>query len=118
MQPAGHRSLIADDARRTFNTPDAIASGVLKLIETEFQRNQAAVLMITKQPTLLAGTPWLQHSIQERNPSVAPLNLMQIELIRRMRAALDAGNEDAATKLGELVRLTIQGVASGLRTTG
>ncbi|HUQ71003.1 MAG TPA: phosphoenolpyruvate carboxylase [Planctomycetaceae bacterium] len=94
------------------------ASAVWQLIETEFQRSQAAVLMITKQPTLLAGTPWLQHSIQERNPSVDPLNLMQIELIRRMRSALDAGQEDAVLRLGELVRLTIQGVASGLRTTG
>jgi phosphoenolpyruvate carboxylase len=94
------------------------ASAVWALIEAEFLRSQAAVLMITREPTLLAGTPWLQRSIQERNPSVDPLNLMQIELIRRMRAAMDAGQEDAAVRLGELIRLTIQGVASGLRTTG
>jgi phosphoenolpyruvate carboxylase len=94
------------------------ASAVWELINAEYQRSQAAVLMITRQPTLLAGTPWLQRSIQERNPSVDPLNLMQIELIRRMREEVDADHEDAAANLGELVRLTIQGVASGLRTTG
>jgi len=38
----------------------------------------------SRQIALLAGTPWLQQSIQERNPSVDPLNLIQIELIRRM----------------------------------
>ncbi|HET6423677.1 MAG TPA: phosphoenolpyruvate carboxylase, partial [Planctomycetaceae bacterium] len=91
---------------------------VWKLIEDEFHRSQAVVLMITRQPTLLAGTPWLQQSILERNPSVDPLNLIQIELIRRMRTAMEEGKEDVADRLGQLVRLTIQGVASGLRTTG
>lgn len=91
---------------------------VWQLIQEEFHRSQAVVLMITKQPALLAGTPWLQQSIQERNPSVDPLNLIQIELIRRMRTAMEDGKEDVADRLGQLVRLTIQGVASGLRTTG
>lgn len=96
----------------------ATGQEVWKLIEDEFHRSQAVVLMITRQPALLAGTPWLQQSILERNPSVDPLNLIQIELIRRMRTAMEEGKEDVADRLGQLVRLTIQGVASGLRTTG
>ncbi len=91
---------------------------VWQLIQEEFHRSQAVVLMVTRQPALLAGTPWLQQSILERNPSVDPLNLIQIELIRRMRTAMEEGKEDVADRLGQLVRLTIQGVASGLRTTG
>jgi len=98
--------------------PGASATGVWHLIQDEYQLSQAAVLMITREPALLAGTPWLQRSIQERNPSVDPLNLIQIELLRRMRAALEAGDESTAARLSELVRLTIQGVAAGLRTTG
>lgn len=97
---------------------DSPARQVWSLIEAEFQQTKAAVLMITGEPELLANTPWLQRSIQERNPSVDPLNLIQIELIKRMRTAMDGGDEETATRLGELVRLTIQGVASGLRTTG
>lgn len=96
----------------------ATGQNVWQVIEAEYHRSQAVVLMITRQPTLLAGTPWLQQSILERNPSVDPLNLIQIELIRRMRTAMEDGKEDVADRLGQLVRLTIQGVASGLRTTG
>jgi phosphoenolpyruvate carboxylase len=91
---------------------------VWQMIQDEYHRSQSVVLMITRQPALLAGTPWLQQSILERNPSVDPLNLIQIELIRRMRTAMEEGKEDVADRLGQLVRLTIQGVASGLRTTG
>ena len=98
--------------------PDSDARAVWTLIEQEFQRTQSATLMITQEPVLLANTPWLQRSIQERNPSVDPLNLIQIELIRRMRAAIDQNDEETATRLSELARFTIQGVASGLRTTG
>jgi phosphoenolpyruvate carboxylase len=97
---------------------DSPAREVWSLIEAEFQETQAAVLMITREPSLLADTPWLQRSIQERNPSVDPLNMIQIELIRRTRAAVDHGDEATVARLTELTRLTIQGVASGLRTTG
>jgi phosphoenolpyruvate carboxylase len=79
--------------------------------------------MITRQPELLGGTAWLQRSIQERNPFVDPLNLIQIELIQRQRArdgSLPAPANESETNdpLRELIRLTIQGVAAGLRTTG
>jgi phosphoenolpyruvate carboxylase len=99
-------------------TRDPQAEEVWRLIEEEYQRSQAAVLMVTGEPALLSGLPWLQRSIQERNPSVDPLNLIQIELLRRMRTAMEQGADDLVERLSELTRLTIQGVAAGLRTTG
>jgi phosphoenolpyruvate carboxylase len=88
-------------------------------VAAEYQLSRGAVLMITHQPELLGGTGWLQRSIQERNPFVDPLNLIQIELIQRQRATGAAPSEaDEANPLRELIRLTIQGVAAGLRTTG
>ena len=95
-----------------------VTQNVWSMIAGEFEQSKAAVLMITGQPALLADTPWLQKSIQERNPYVDPLNLIQIELIRRLRAAAEAGDDATGERLRHLVRLTIQGVASGLRTTG
>lgn len=95
-----------------------IGKRLWSMIAGEFEHSRASVLMIAGQPSLLAGTPWLQQSIQERNPFVDPLNLIQIELIRRLRAATDAGDDAAVERLRQLARLTIQGVASGLRTTG
>lgn len=94
------------------------AQTVWKMIEEEYHRSRAAVLMITREPALLSGTPWLQRSIQERNPTVDPLNLIQIELMRRIRQAVEQGQDELAERLGELARLTIQGIAAGLRTTG
>lgn len=98
--------------------PAAETQTVWQTIEDEFYRAQAAILMITRQPALLAGTPWLQQSIQQRNPYVDPLNLIQIELMRRLRAANSSGQSAGTEKQEELVRLTIQGIAAGLRTTG
>jgi len=98
--------------------PGEDTQAVWQTIEDEFYRSQAAILMITRQPALLAGTPWLQQSIQQRNPYVDPLNLIQIELMRRLRAATASGQNTDTERLEELGRLTIQGIAAGLRTTG
>ena len=104
-------------ARRYAQLLPASESGeqVWNMIAEEFQRTTSSVLMVTGEPALLAATPWLQQSIQERNPYVDPLNLIQIELIGRMRKEEAAGNEAAVEGLRDLMRLSIQGVASGLR---
>ena len=83
------------------------------LIASERDRTRQAILDLTGESELLAGTPWLQASIDVRNPYIDPLNLIQIELLRRRRA----GGEDA-DRWKHLLRLTIQGVAAGMRTTG
>jgi phosphoenolpyruvate carboxylase len=61
---------------------------------------------------LLDSVPWLQRSIRERDPNVDPLNLIQIELLRKL-----ATTEDDAG-LRDLLRQSIQGVSAGMRTTG
>ena len=65
---------------------------------------------------LLASTPWFQGSIEVRNPSIDPLNLIQIELMRRRRA--NPPPDDVHDPLRDLLRLTVQGIAAGMRTTG
>ena len=99
----------------------AESEAVWTMIHKEYERTRAAILLVTGQQDLLGGVPWLQRSIRERNPYIDPLNLIQIELIRRLRALPDDATEtpaDLASRLRELTRLTIQGVAAGLRTTG
>jgi phosphoenolpyruvate carboxylase len=97
------------------------AEAIWQMIRDEYARSRAAVLLVTRQQDLLSHISWLQRSIRERNPYVDPLNLIQIELIRRLRALPDEPSEQVAAKaeqLRELIRLSIQGVAAGLRTTG
>jgi phosphoenolpyruvate carboxylase len=45
------------------------------------------------------------------------LNLLQIDLLRRLRAVAGEATPDA-DEWAHLIRLTIQGVAAGMRTTG
>jgi phosphoenolpyruvate carboxylase len=89
------------------------ARPVWDAIAREHARSAAAVLQITGLPDLLADTPWMGQSLSQRNPLVDPLNLIQVELLRRRRAA-----EDPNPELDELLRLSIQGIAAGMRTTG
>jgi phosphoenolpyruvate carboxylase len=64
---------------------------------------------------LLDTSPVLQRSIARRNPYVDPLSYIQIELLRRLRAAPE-GTEHAA--LEDAILLSISGVAAGLKNTG
>jgi phosphoenolpyruvate carboxylase len=79
----------------------------------------AAVLAITEQPVLLADNGVLRRSIEVRNPYVDPINLIQIELLRRLALTPDGEAGDAASAvLRHALRITISGVAAGMRNTG
>jgi phosphoenolpyruvate carboxylase len=98
--------------------PDrALADRVFAAIRGEYDRTHAAVLSITGQPALLAGDPVIQRSIQLRNPYVDPLNYLQVEMLRRLRALSDPDGTGAEA-LREVLQLTINGIAAGLRNTG
>ena len=88
------------------------------MIAAEYERSRDAVLRTNGQPELLEEIPWLQQSIRVRNPNTDPLNLLQVEWLRRLREAERRGDEERQTECRELLRLTIEGVAAGMRTTG
>lgn len=71
-----------------------------------------ALLEVTGHRRLLDENPVLQRSIEVRNPYVDPINLVQVELLRRLR---DAENEP---RLRDALLVTINGVAAGMRNTG
>jgi phosphoenolpyruvate carboxylase len=54
----------------------------------------------------------LRRSIDVRNPYVDPINLLQIELLRRLRG----GDDDP--RLEHALMVTINGIAAGMRNTG
>jgi phosphoenolpyruvate carboxylase len=86
-------------------------------LRVEYEKSRTAVLSITGKADLLDTVPWLKRSIAVRNPYVDALNLIQLELMSRRRGVSD---DDAAGRdaLEELLRLSVQGIAAGLRTTG
>ncbi len=72
------------------------------------------LLALIEHQALLETNPVMQWSIAVRNPYADPLHLLQAELIRRHRAA--AGNVDPAIALA--LKVTIAGIAAGMRNTG
>ncbi len=75
------------------------------------------VLSISGHSNLLEADPITQNAIHLRNPYLDPLNYLQVEMLRRLRALPDPEAPEAEA-LREVVVLTINGIAAGLRSTG
>src|SRR4029453_4731679 len=73
-----------------------------------------SVLKATGKERLLTENAVLRRSIEVRNPSVYPIKLVQIELLRRLRE--DDGAADA--QIGNAFMVTVNGIAAGMRNTG
>ncbi len=87
------------------------------MLRLRLQRAIEAVIDVTGHQQLLADNPVLRRSIDVRNPYVDPINLLQVELLRRLRAAPDANAEETVW-LRRALLVTINGVAAGMRNTG
>ena len=90
---------------------------IKSMITDEFRRSRDAILLITENNELMDGTPWLKESIRIRNRYIDPLNLIQVELLRRSRSCSGA-EEKQIEELRHLSRLTINGIVAGMRTSG
>ena len=67
---------------------------------------------ITGVDSLLADNPSLARSVRRRYPYLLPLNVIQLELLRRYRE----GTDDPL--VGHGIRLTMNGLATALRNSG
>ncbi len=94
-----------------------LATHIFSSIRDEYERTRESVLVISGHTTLLEKESVTQRAIQVRNPYVDPLNYLQVETLHRLRALPDQ-NSAEATSLREVMALTINGIASGLRNTG
>jgi phosphoenolpyruvate carboxylase len=71
------------------------------------------VLQATGKERLLTENVVLRRSIEVRNPYVYPINLVQIELLRRLRE-----DGDADPQISKAFMVTVNGIAAGMRNTG
>jgi phosphoenolpyruvate carboxylase len=88
------------------------------LIAAERDRTRQALLDIVGGHELLSTTPWFFSSIEVRNPYIDPLNLIQVEFLKRRRLIQTDASETEREQLRDMLRLTVQGIAAGMRTTG
>ena len=81
-------------------------------LRERLSRTADTVLATTGRDRLLAGNPVLRRSIDVRNPYVDPINLVQVELLRRLRRS---GDDE---RLRHAFLITVNGIAAGMRNTG
>ncbi|MGC9038509.1 MAG: phosphoenolpyruvate carboxylase, partial [Roseiflexus sp.] len=91
------------------------AAAIFAAVREEYQRASRMIRQVARIERLLDNAPVLQHSIQRRNPYIDPMSYLQIELLRRLRAAPD-GPDHAAIE--DAILLSISGLAAGLMNTG
>jgi phosphoenolpyruvate carboxylase len=81
-------------------------------IREGWQMTVDSLLSITRQTRLLQKNPSLDQSIRLRLPYIEPLNLLQIELLKRHRS----GEDDP--RVPEGIQLSINAIATALRNSG
>ena len=81
-------------------------------IQSEWKRTHDRLLAITGQSRLLEGKPGLDASIRLRLPYIEPLNLLQIELLKRHRAG------ECDPRITDGIQLSINAIATALRNSG
>lgn len=91
---------------------EALRTRIFTTIRDSWRRTHDGLLAITGQSRLLEKHPMLDASIRLRLPYIEPLNLLQIELMKRHRA----GETDE--RIGQGILLSINAIATALRNSG
>jgi phosphoenolpyruvate carboxylase len=88
--------------------------GVFDVIRDEYERTHRELLAVTGEGRLLDSSPTLQRTLDVRDPYLDPINHLQIDLLKRLRADRDKPDAD----LQRAFLVTVNGIAAGLRNTG
>ncbi len=107
------KSDMAIAARYTTLVADRkLADTLFARIRSGWSATHDSLLSITGESRLLEKNPTLENSIRLRLPYIEPLNLLQVELLKRHRA----GEDDPRVREG--IQLSINAVATALRNSG
>ena len=101
-------------AQRYVNTlVDPSLHKIFEQIKKEFELTVKELLLMTNEKEILGNQPILARTLQIRDTYLAPIQLLQISLLKRVRA-----QSEPDQLLARALLLTINGVAAGLRNTG
>jgi len=92
---------------------DSSLQNIFEQVKTEFDLTVKELLLITNKKEILGNQPILARTLQVRDTYLAPIQLLQISLLKRVRT-----QKQPDPLLSRALLLTINGVAAGLRNTG
>ncbi|MFC2135570.1 phosphoenolpyruvate carboxylase [Bacteroidota bacterium] len=92
------------------------AKDIFQQIREEYHRSIDAILKITGEKELLDHNKNLKRSLSLRNPYIDPISFIQVNLIKKYRAK--GTSAKVKTKLLDVLRASVNGVAAGIRNTG
>jgi phosphoenolpyruvate carboxylase len=84
----------------------------LETIQAEFDLTVKEILLLTGKTEILGDQEILARTLQIRDAYLAPLHLLQISLLKKVR------KDNSDSLITRALLLTINGVAAGLRNTG
>ena len=90
---------------------------LFEAIVVEHELTMTELLRVTDSEALLESQALLATTLETRDRYLRPLQMMQIQLLERVRAERQAGRE-VDVVLQRALMLTINGIATGLRNTG
>ncbi len=93
------------------------AQAIFTAIRREFDLTARLVRDISGHRSLMEDEPITQNAVRVRDPYIDPLNYLQVEMLRRLRSLRDPESRTAQV-LRDVIVLTINGIAAGLRNTG
>ncbi len=94
-----------------------LRKAIFNRIVAEHERTSSTLASISGYRERLATNPLLARSIKNRFAYLDPLNHLQVELLKRHRAAI-AGDDEMDQRVKRGIHLSINGIAAGLRNTG
>jgi phosphoenolpyruvate carboxylase len=80
-------------------------------ISAEYEKTKSELLLLLGTDRLLAEQATLAKTLKVRDSYLAPIHLLQIDLLAQMR-------EEKSDEISRALSLTINGIAAGLRNTG
>lgn len=81
-------------------------------LRREFLTTEKCVLIISGHEKLSENNRSLRRLIESRLPYLNPMNMLQVEILKRLR------RDEDNNKLRDALQITINGIAAGMRNTG
>jgi phosphoenolpyruvate carboxylase len=95
---------------------ESLVEDSLKVMGDELReqlvQDKQTILNILGQKEALENDPWNFNSFELRRPYLAPLHLLQIESLKRLRAQPEHKDNE------QVLMVTMAGIATGMRNTG